>query len=257
VGRGNQRDDLEATNFNSYFRMAAMRDTRCWQLAAEVLPIARQHPDALTHAKAGLAKAGNCGEYASVAMDFLRVNASGEELHYSVKDGLDHAFVIVGPLRDANVPDHDLAVADAWPMKPTACLWDDFFAYTSWRGNVKSVRTQQGGGEDYASIIAGGLSLSAFGRSQIERRYTDKETRKGIKDARERGWMWNHQETARTHYEYVGPDEEEIQEQDPALPDLDLPSSTQDDGDQSDLAPELRDDPHFRSFIRWIGETLS
>jgi hypothetical protein len=209
AGRGNQYVDLQSSNFNSYFRMAAMRDPACWELDPALVPLARQYPDALTTAKAGLAKAGNCGEYAAVAMDFLRVNAGGEELHYSTKEGLDHAFVLMGDLKGDS--DSDIVVADAWPTAPTACLWEDFFAYTPDRGQINPRRSLTGGGDDYASVIAAGLKLSAKGKAYVEHKYTDEETAKALKEGTEgeKNWIWRHENTADVEYDYVGPAAEE------------------------------------------------
>ncbi|TVQ91664.1 MAG: DUF4157 domain-containing protein [Deltaproteobacteria bacterium] len=215
-GRGNQYEDLKASNFNSYFRMAAMRDPECWHISPSVMHLARAHPDALTHAKAGLAQSGNCGEYAAVAMDYLRVNAAGEHLHYSVKEGLDHAFVVMGDL-DKD-PDNELVVADAWPTAPTACLWEDFFAYTSDRSQLQAQRSLFGDGEDIAAIIATGLSLTPKGRAWINHSFDDEQTADELKKGRERNpetdsgpWIWRHANTARVEYDYHSPEAEQAE----------------------------------------------
>lgn len=212
-GRGNQYEDLKRTNFNSYFRMAAMRDPECWYIAPQVMHLARAHPDALTHAKAGLAKAGNCGEYAAVAMDWLRVNAAGEHLHYSAKEGLDHAFVIMGDIE--NDADNELVVADAWPTAPTACLWEDFFAFTTDRSQLQARRSLFGDGEDIASIIATGLRLTPKGEAWVNHSFTADETEKELKKGRERDeendrgpWIWRHANTARREFDYHSPEAE-------------------------------------------------
>lgn len=229
AGRGNQYSDLKDSNFNSYFRMAAMRDPECWYIAPEVMHLARAYPDALTHAKAGLAKSGNCGEYAAVAMDWLRVNAAGEHLNYSVKEGLDHAFVIIGDID--NDEDHELVVADAWPTAPTACLWEDFFAYTPDRSQLQARRSLFGDGEDVAAVIATGLSLTAKGEAWINHSFDDKKTDEELEKGREgdKPWIWQHENTTRRghNYDYVGAEEEEA-----PLPDLDSMS-------ESDTSPEI------------------
>jgi competence ComEA-like helix-hairpin-helix protein len=222
-GRGNQYSDLKATNFNSYFRMAAMRDPECWYIAPQVMHLARAFPDALTHAKAGLAKSGNCGEYAAVAMDWLRVNAGGEQLNYSVKEGLDHAFVVMGDL--GGDKDSDLVVADAWPTAPTACLWEDFFAYTSNRSQLQARRTLFGDGEDVAAVIATGLRLTPKGQAWVNHSFDEKQTGEELKKGTEgdKPWIWRHENTTGRgrDYDYVGPEEvgpdEEISLPDPEV----------------------------------------
>lgn len=210
-GRGNQYEDLKKSNFNSYFRMAAMRDPECWYIAPHVMHLARAFPDALTAAKAGLAKSGNCGEYAAVAMDWLRVNAPGEHLHYSVKEGLDHAFVILGDIE--NDADNELVVADAWPTAPIACLWEDFFAYTPDRSQLQARRSLFGDGEDVAAIIATGLRLTPKGHAWINHSFDDERTAEEIDKGRngENNWIWNHSNTARRgrEFDYVTAEEEE------------------------------------------------
>jgi len=210
-GRGNQYEDLKKSNFNSYFRMAAMRDPECWYIAPHVMHLARAFPDALTAAKAGLAKSGNCGEYAAVAMDWLRVNAPGEHLNYSVKEGLDHAFVIIGDIE--NDADNELVVADAWPTAPIACLWEDFFAYTPDRSQLQARRSLFGDGEDVAAIIATGLRLTPKGHAWINHSFDDDKTAEEIEKGRngDKPWIWRHENTARRgrEFDYVGPEEEE------------------------------------------------
>jgi hypothetical protein len=117
-GAGNQYEALKATNFNSYFRMAAMREDSFWEIADSVRALAAQNPEALTAAKADLAHGGNCGEHAQVGFDHLRATAKGQILNMADVEGLDHAFVIMGDIDGES--DADLTVCDPWPTQATA-----------------------------------------------------------------------------------------------------------------------------------------
>lgn len=204
-GGGNQYDALKSSNFNSYFRMKAMRDPECWELSGSVRALASQHPDALTAAKADLAKGGNCGEHAQVGFDYLRATAVGETINRCDVEGLDHAFVIMGDVK--NESDASLAVCDPWPSAPTACLWEDHFAHTPDKTKINVRRSETADGKDVKSVIAAGLKLSAKGEMMIQQSFdqqrTDEELKKGT--SRENGahpWIWRHPNTAHTEYDY-------------------------------------------------------
>ncbi len=212
-GAGNQLEALQATNFNSYFRMAAMRDNDCWELHPSVISLARQYPEALTAAKADLAQGGNCGEYAMVAFDILRQRASGDVVNRCDSEGLDHAYVILGDI--AQEADHELVVADAWPTAPTACLWEDFFGYRSDRGDLNTRNTASGDDRDVKAAIAAGLRLSAKGEAMLQHGFDEEKTKEEIKSGREgeNPWIWAHSNTAAqgSEYEYFSePTEAEI-----------------------------------------------
>lgn len=200
-GAGNQKEALEATNFNSYFRMAAMRDRDCWVLDPSVYDLARQYPNALTAAKAELAQGGNCGEHAAIAYDWLRANTS-HQIHKSAKEGLDHAFVVIG---DADKDgDDELVVSDPWPTAPTACLWEDHFAFTSDRSQLNRHSSTTGNGEDVKSAIAAGLSLSAKGMAMVRNSLSEERTKEEIKKGTEgdKPWIWEHPDAASRKYTY-------------------------------------------------------
>ncbi len=205
-GAGNQYPALQSSNFNSYFRMAAMRDPECWEMSPSVRAIASQHPDALTAAKGELAGGGNCGEHASMGFDYLRVTAVGETINRCDKEGLDHAFVIIGDV--PNESDSALTVCDPWPTEATACVWEDHFAHTSDKTKLNVRRTEKADGSDAKSVIAAGLKLSRKGLAMINQKMDDKQTEEELKKgtSRENGahpWIWNHGPAARTQYDYV------------------------------------------------------
>lgn len=207
-GAGNQHEALQASKMNSYFRLNVMRDDECWEIAPEVQPIADANFEALTAAKADLAHGGNCGEHAWVAYHHLRANASGEHIQVSVKTGLDHMFVLVGDLKDK---DNELAVADPWPTQPTACLWEDHFAYDADRKNVEDWGSMVADGKNLKATIAAGLRLSAKGKKYVQMALTQKQTDKAI-DKEEVGpeggamagglHVWNNVDSASTLYNY-------------------------------------------------------
>ncbi|HCH65547.1 MAG: hypothetical protein CL927_07630 [Deltaproteobacteria bacterium] len=204
-GAGNQKDALEATKFNSYFRMAAMRDPDCWYIEPSVYQLCRDHPEALTAAKADLAQGGNCGEHAAIAFDYLRTN-TGETVHVSAKEGLDHAFVVVGETETDS--DSDLVVCDPWPTAPTACLWEDHFAYTSNRDNLNLRSSATGDGRDIKAAIAAGLSLSPKGRQMVTHAFDEARTKEEIEkgtnsDEDNKPWIWQHRHAASRKYNYV------------------------------------------------------
>lgn len=184
--QGNQVPALLATNMNSMWRLQVMRDDRCWEYTTEESrQLAMQHPEADVAAKAELAHGGNCGEHAWVAYHYLRLHAKGQPIQYSATSGLDHAFVIIGNL--AGDKDDELAVSDPWPNYPTACLWEDHFAYTPDRKKIENHQSQVADGRSFKAAIAAGLKLSAYGEELAQRAASDAET-KGQTD----NWEMNH-----------------------------------------------------------------
>lgn len=195
-GAGNQKEALEASNFNSYFRMQAMRDWDCWELDPQLYELARMYPNALTAAMGGLAKGGNCGEHAQIAYDWLRMNASSEVVTQGDVEGLDHAFIFIGDLD--NDSDQDLTISDPWPSAPQAVLWEDHFAFTRDREKINRRRSVQGDDRDVASILAGGLKLSAKGQQMIEWQLSEEKTKEEIDKGTEgdHPWIWQHPNAA-------------------------------------------------------------
>ena len=199
-GAGNQKEALEATNFNSYFRLAAMRDSSCWQLTDSVKPIAAANPEALTAAKADLLHGGNCGEHAGVAFDYLRVQAVGETINMSAKQGLDHAFVLIGDVPKES--DADIVVADPWPTQATATTWEDHFAHTSDRTQINRWNTMVADGQNVKAVIAAGLTLTEKGKKMAQRTLSDEETEQAIQQGLDDDWIWDHQDAAASGHDY-------------------------------------------------------
>ncbi len=206
-GAGNQYEALKDSNFNSYFRMKAMRDMSCWSLDWSVQSLANKHPNALTAAMADLAGGGNCGEHAQIAYDFLTVSLPGEIINQCDREGLDHAFVIMGDVKGE--ADSSLTVSDPWPTAPTACLWEDHFAFDADRTKLNTRLSETASGDRVKDVIARGLKLSAKGLAMINQKFDDKQTGEELKKgtSRENGahpWIWRHGSTASTEYDYEG-----------------------------------------------------
>lgn len=204
-GAGNQYEALKATNFNSYFRMQAMRDMSCWQIDPSVYALANKHPNALTAAMGDLAGGGNCGEHAQIAYDYLTVALPGETINQCDREGLDHAFVILGDTKGDS--DSSLVVSDPWPTAPTACLWEDHFAFDADRTKLNTRLSETASGERVKEVIARGLKLSAKGLAMINQKFDEKQTEEELKKgiSRENGahpWIWRHGPTASTEYDY-------------------------------------------------------
>jgi hypothetical protein len=204
-GAGNQYDALKDSSFNSYFRMKAMRDMSCWQIDPTVYELANKHPNALAAAMADLAGGGNCGEHAQVAYDYLTVTCPGETINQCDREGLDHAFAIIGDVKGES--DSTLTVSDPWPTAPTACLWEDHFAFDADRAKLNTRQSEVATGEKVKEVIARGLRLSAKGLAMINQTFDEKRTEEELKKgtSRENGnkpWIWRHGNAARTEYDY-------------------------------------------------------
>lgn len=192
--QGNQVPSLQATNMNSRYRLIAMRDPRAWEYTSwESQQLAQEHQEADTAAKAELAHGGNCGEHAWVAYHYLRLHAKGQPIQYSAKDGLDHAFVIVGDTK--NDKDNEMAVSDPWPNNPMACLWEDHFAFTPDRKQIVNYTSMVADGKSYKAAIMAGLKLSAYGEQLVKMADSKEETEKQTVDERESNHFWNHGDT--------------------------------------------------------------
>lgn len=197
--QGNQVVSLKATNMNSQYRLMVMRDPSCWEYTTpEAQQLAYENPEADLAAKADLAHGGNCGEHAWVAYHYLRLHAKGEHIQVSQQAGFDHAFVLVGDLK--NDTDQDIAVADAWPNKPTACLWEDHFAYCE-RDKILDHQSQVADGKSFKAAIGAGLKLSARGEAMVKAHDSDAETKKKTDNAGA-NHFWNHDPTATPKYDY-------------------------------------------------------
>ncbi|MSQ03713.1 MAG: DUF4157 domain-containing protein [Myxococcales bacterium] len=204
-GAGNQYEALKASNFNSYYRMKAMRDVECWEMDPSVRQLANKHPNALTAAMGDLAGGGNCGEHAQIGYDYLCATTPGETISQCDKEGLDHAFVIMGDIKTE--ADNSLTVCDPWPTAATACLWEDHFAFVADKTKLNVRMSERASGDNVKAVIARGLKLSAKGLAMIKQKMSDEDTEKQLKDgtSRENGahpWIWRHGPTASTEYDY-------------------------------------------------------
>jgi hypothetical protein len=247
-GAGNQYEALEDTNFNSYFRMAAMRDPECWILDPNLFDLANQYPDALTAAKADLAAGGNCGEHAMVAFDYLRTRG-GHTVNRADKSGLDHAFVILGDIGTDS--DADLVVCDPWPTAPTACLWEDHFGYTPDPGQLNTRNTASAEDtEDIKAILAQGLRLSAKGEEMIQYAFDEERTKEELEKGTsgDKPWIWNQVGAASTEYTYV---EEAPPEQAPEqAPEAEAPA------EEEQVASGGGEQSGWQRFISWLRSFL-
>ncbi|MBW1877236.1 MAG: DUF4157 domain-containing protein [Deltaproteobacteria bacterium] len=244
-GAGNQAEALEATNFNSYFRMAAMRDPECWHIDSAVLPLARQYPDAMTAAKADLAGGGNCGEHAMIAFNYCMNNTKKDTVNRCDKEGLDHAFVILGNLSEGAEEDSELVVSDPWPTKATACLWEDHFAHTSDRKKLNVRNTVSSSDEDVKATIAKGLSLSAKGKAYIAHKWDDKKTQEEIKKGTsgDKPWIWQHADAASDKYDYHAKEPEK-------------PAPEPEKEEPAKEEPSEQQDPAGSGFLAWLRRIL-
>lgn len=196
-GAGNQTEAIAASQMNSNFRLKAMRNSSYWILAPEIMHIARANPEALVAAKADLVHGGNCGEHAYIAYDYLRAN-SGDHIAYAASE-IDHAFVLIGD-RDKE-PASDMAVADPWPTKATACLWEDHFCVNT-KVNIRM--SMEADGKSLKGAIAAGLRLSAAGKAAAEQKSSPEDTEKAVGDWKA-NHFWNQPDTvdAGKKFEYV------------------------------------------------------
>lgn len=204
-GAGNQVTALQATNLNSFYRAQVSRDKSAFNIPAKVVDLAHKNPVAFAAAKAELAQGGNCGEHARLAYDYLRRKYPGEHIQLSQKEGLDHAFVLIGdPVKEGAA---EVVVADAWPTKATPVLWEDHFAYEPDAAKILNQASSQGDGRDYKQeMLDAGLSLNAKGKADVQKSLTEVQTSEQLNRASELH-LWNHQDTAAKDrsYQYVSP----------------------------------------------------
>ena len=207
-GAGNQVEALRNTRLNSMARLQIMRDADhiYWELAPEVRRIAAANPEALIAAKADLAHGGNCGEHAWVTYHYLRQHGAGQHIQLSAKEGLDHAFVLIGDVQGRDA-DSDIAVSDPCPTRARACLWEDHFAYTPDRAKIEDNASMVADGESKKSAIAAGLRLSAAGQAYVNAQASQAETDEVIGKASEYH-LWNHPnaEASGSKFNYVNED---------------------------------------------------
>jgi hypothetical protein len=201
--QGNQVPSLKATKMNSMYRLRVMRDDRCWEYTTrEAQQLAYENREADIAARADLAHGGNCGEHAWVAYHYLRLNAKGERIQVSQKSGLDHAFVVVGDVKKEK--DNELVVSDPWPNNPTACLWEDHFAFCD-RKDLLDHQSQVADGKSFKDAILSGLKLSAYGEQMVKKAESEEETKKKTDDW-QANHFWNHDDAASEKFHYKAED---------------------------------------------------
>ncbi len=204
-GAGNQKLALDATNFNSAYRLMVMRDLKYWDLDWSVRALASANPTALTAAMAEIAHGGNCGEHATVGFDYLRVNAPGEKLTKASVKGLDHAFVLVGDLD--NEGDEELVVCDPWPTAATACTWEDHFAEGykgTGRADINRHDEMIADGKNVKAVIKRGLKLNAWGKHLVEMELSEEESKEKMEEGTsgDSPWIWQHPDATKRHRKY-------------------------------------------------------
>lgn len=188
-GAGNQVEAIAATKMNSKFRMDAMREASYWELAPELHAMAGQNPEALVAAKAALVHGGNCGEHGWIAFDYIRQHCAGDFIERVTSD-IDHGFALIG---DRSKEAHsEVAVADPWPTRATACLWEDHFCYTT---GITTRKAMEADGQSLKGAIGAGLKLSALGKAAAEKSATQKETDDAVANA-SASHFWNQPDTA-------------------------------------------------------------
>lgn len=180
-GAGNQIEAIAATKMNSTFRLHAMREPSYWTLAPEVRQLAEENPEATAAAKADLVHGGNCGEHADLAFEYLRRSAPGEQILYAGSE-IDHAFVLLGDHRREKA--NEVAVADPWPTRATACLWEDHFCFGT---AITVYQEMKADGRSLKSAIAAGLRLSEEGKRVAESAESQEETDRAVQN-----WKENH-----------------------------------------------------------------
>ncbi len=123
---GNQHEHIFDTKGNSYYRTQATRRTNIGSRVESPTLKALAGKDRLAASAATIAatKGGNCGEHSVLAMHYLSGLDTGQTLTRAGVQGVDHAFVLIGDLK--NDPLHEIVVVDAWVTNPQPLLYSDF-----------------------------------------------------------------------------------------------------------------------------------
>jgi hypothetical protein len=69
-----------------------------------------------------------------------------------------------------------MVAADGWANSPTACLWEDHFAYTSDRSKLEGQMTAVADGKSFKNAVRAGLKLSPAGLALINKAESTKVT---------------------------------------------------------------------------------
>ncbi len=123
---GNQHEHVYDTKGNSYYRTQATRTTRIGNRVESpaLKALASKDPLAAKAATIAATSGGNCGEHSVLAMHYLSGLDTGQTLTRAGVQGVDHAFVLIGDLK--NDPLHEIVVVDAWVTNPQPLLYSDF-----------------------------------------------------------------------------------------------------------------------------------
>jgi hypothetical protein len=123
---GNQHEHIYDTKGNSYYRTQATRTTRIGNRVESpaLKALASKDPLAAKAATIAATRGGNCGEHSVLAMHYLSGLDTKQTLTRAGVQGVDHAFVLIGDLK--NDPLHEIVVVDAWVTNPQPLLYSDF-----------------------------------------------------------------------------------------------------------------------------------
>ncbi len=194
-GAGNQVEAIAASKMNSKFRMDAMREASYWELAPELVKMARENPEALVAAKADLVHGGNCGEHGWIAFDYIREHCAGDMIE-RVTSSIDHGFALIGDRSKESAA--EVVVADPWPTQATACLWEDHFCFAT---GITSRKLMEADGTSLKGAIAAGLKLSEAGKQAAAKVATQGETDDAVAQWKD-NHFWNQPDTAATDKKY-------------------------------------------------------
>jgi hypothetical protein len=134
---GNQHEHVYDTKGNSYYRTQATRQTRIGARVESpaLKTLASKDPLAARAATIAATSGGNCGEHSVLAMHYLSGLDTKQTLTRAGVQGVDHAFVLIGDLK--NDPLHEIVVVDAWVTNPQPLLYSDF----SFKKDRSQIRT--------------------------------------------------------------------------------------------------------------------
>ncbi len=135
---GNQQEALIKTQGNSHYRMRLARSTSVASRSPENAGLASKDPLAAKSAVIACTSGGNCGENATLALHFLKGLGSGQTLTMAGVEGVDHAFVLIGDLK--NDPLHEIVVVDTWVTHSQPLLYTDF-VFKKDRSQIRTFET--------------------------------------------------------------------------------------------------------------------
>jgi len=135
---GNQQEALLKTQGNSHYRMKLARTTSVGSRTPENAGLAAKDSLAAKSAVIACTSGGNCGENATLALHFLKGLGTGQTLTKAGVEGVDHAFVLIGDLK--NDPLHEIVVVDTWVTHSQPLLYTDF-VFKKDRAQIRTFET--------------------------------------------------------------------------------------------------------------------